>query len=443
MRLQLKPSHCFMLYATLGFIKHGSMERHEIEGVTQIGPKIASEGPSAIYVEERNFWDLINPLKWAQDWLISSYLKAKRDLTRQPVCYENIGCFNLSENMRLKEGGPQSPQDVNTTFYFFNNSTSSDIDDLLNENKTTENPEKTWTLDNWTLESTKGLLDPNNRLTVVTHGLTGSKRTPWMMPLVIAILENLGGTVLVVDWGKGANGSYTDAGVNTPMPGALISLLLQKIITSTGCSISPQMIYLVGFSMGAQVMGFAGRHFHKTTKMLLGRITGLDPAGYLFENTNVTLSKHDAEFVDIIHTQAGNIYDFKLGLKDSVGHVDFYPNGGSVQQGCPADVSPTAKTFWDDFTCSHYRAPKLFIESLNNSSCTFYSYRCKDWNDFKTGDCVKNANRSDIGVMGYYSRQALGRGDQYLYTNQEPPYCRGNNTSPPPSGQQTVRKNTN
>lgn len=42
------------------------------------------------------------------------------------------------------------------------------------------------------------------------------------------------------------------------------------------------------------------------------------------------LGEDDAHFVDIIHTTAGY-----LGIKDPIGHVDFYPNGGvPPQPGC-------------------------------------------------------------------------------------------------------------
>lgn len=387
-------------------------------------------------LESRSLWDIVTGTVQAaasavQKFAIGQQLKATRTLNNTDVCYEGVGCFNYTENMRLDIGGPQSPEEVGTTFYFFTESSGEDLDELLNENKTTVMPDKTWTLSNWTLQKMREGLDTSKNMTVVTHGLTGSKRTPWMLPLVKAILSNLHGTVLVVDWEKGANGSYTDAGVNTPMPGVEIALFLYKIVAATLCKIGPDNITLVGFSMGAQVMGFAGRHFNKTASMPLARITGLDPAGYLFENTNVTLSKNDAKFVDVIHTQGGDIYDFKLGLRHSVGHVDFYPNGGSVQQGCPMKPTVGSKTFWDDFTCSHYRAPALYIESLNRSDCTFYSFHCASWEEFENRTCFDHFDPSQMGIMGYYSFEAGGRGDQYLYTNAQPPYCRGNNTTPP------------
>jgi len=42
------------------------------------------------------------------------------------------------------------------------------------------------------------------------------------------------------------------------------------------------------------------------------------------------LSRADATFVDVIHTDGGN-----LGFARPIGHADFYPNGGSRHQpGC-------------------------------------------------------------------------------------------------------------
>lgn len=61
---------------------------------------------------------------------------------------------------------------------------------------------------------------------------------------------------------------------------------------------------------------------------------GLDPAGPGFEIvhyiTKNSLSTDDAQFVDVIHTAGGT-----AGYYGTLGHADFYPNGGTpVQPGC-------------------------------------------------------------------------------------------------------------
>lgn len=58
---------------------------------------------------------------------------------------------------------------------------------------------------------------------------------------------------------------------------------------------------------------------------------GLDPALPLFVSFDNTkkLDKSDAEFVDVIHTNA-----LRRGKLETCGHVDFYVNGGLNQPGC-------------------------------------------------------------------------------------------------------------
>lgn len=345
-------------------------------------------------------------------------------------CHEDLGCFFYNESMSLEIGGPESPEKLDTTFYFFKNG-SKDLEALLRDNETQVMPEKTFTLSNWTSDKLNDCLDLSKPLMVVTHGLTGNKRTQWMLPLVRALLQNVACTVLVVDWAKGANGSYPDAGINTPMAGALISRFLQKVLNATSGQLGPKNITLIGFSMGAQVMGFAGRHYTKTTGRQFWRISGLDPAGWLYEDTNSTLSKKDAEYVDVIHTNGGSIRDFRIGLYQSVGHVDFYPNGGSVQTGCKSAPKFPYKDYLEVITCSHYKATYMFIESLNNKNCTFVSYGCENWNDFAKGNCTKRVETNQTGALGFYSYLYAGRNNQYLYTNAEPPFCRGTNTTRP------------
>ncbi|KAH6925296.1 hypothetical protein HPB50_003387 [Hyalomma asiaticum] len=152
-----------------------------------------------------------------------------------------------------------------------------------------------------------------------------------------AIFDFADAIVLIVKWLKGAQFPYYAAAAsNSPMPGVLLSMLLQDMIKTSGQRLKAENIHVIGFSLGAHAAGFCGRHFYKNTKTKLGRITGLDPAGPLFQGTPVALSYKDANFVDVIHTNAGSFAELKLGIKGPIGHVDFYPNGGSEQPGCNA-----------------------------------------------------------------------------------------------------------
>jgi pancreatic triacylglycerol lipase len=62
---------------------------------------------------------------------------------------------------------------------------------------------------------------------------------------------------------------------------------------------------------------------------IYSNFTGYFSAGVYFENTQKTvrLDSNDAEFVDVIHTDAQSSLKFGLGMMQKLGHVDFYPNG--------------------------------------------------------------------------------------------------------------------
>lgn len=88
-------------------------------------------------------------------------------------------------------------------------------------------------------------------------------------------------------------------------------------------------LVVVGHSLGAHISGLAGKHIQGTKK--IGVIIGLDPAGPLFpfHKVNKRLADTDADYVHIIHTDAGH-----LSIESPIGHADFYPNGGNEQPGC-------------------------------------------------------------------------------------------------------------
>lgn len=119
---------------------------------------------------------------------------------------------------------------------------------------------------------------------------------------------------------------YFTAARNTRVVGEYTASFIDYLI-SRGMPL--QSLHLLGLSLGAQMAGIAGANV-KSGK--IPRITGLDPAGPIFTKlpNSLKLDKSDAEFVDVIHTDAGI-----FGYPRSIGHADFWPNQGvSPQPGC-------------------------------------------------------------------------------------------------------------
>ncbi|KAH9629980.1 hypothetical protein HF086_017495 [Spodoptera exigua] len=160
-------------------------------------------------------------------------------------------------------------------------------------------------------------------------------------------------------------------------------------------------IHLIGHSLGSHIAGFTAKTFYNQTGYRVARISSLDPAGPCFSNLEIALrlSKEDADFVDVIHTDAG-VY----GLNEQIGHVDFYPNSGSEQPNCLFQ------------TCSHSRAWLLYAESVLIPE-SFIGAECSSWKNFMKGSCDFN----NTSVMGYYC-PTDSRGKYYLQTKDEPPY---------------------
>lgn len=83
---------------------------------------------------------------------------------------------------------------------------------------------------------------------------------------------------------------------------------------------------MVGHSLGSHISAHASylikaKQDDKSASWYIKRLTGLDPAQPCFftADPSLKLSKDDAEFVDVIHTNAGNILFLGLGLPDQLG----------------------------------------------------------------------------------------------------------------------------
>ncbi|XP_042863117.1 pancreatic lipase-related protein 2-like [Penaeus japonicus] len=234
--------------------------------------------------------------------------------------------------------------------------------------------------------------DGSRRTVAIAHGFQeDGYDSGWMEAVKNLILDVTDANVIRVNWKTlAAAPRYDLAAADTSFVGKELASLLEDLKHRGG--LSPADVHLVGFSLGAQVMGVAGHNF-KT----VDRITGLDPAYPLFGEAALQdrLDSSDASFVDVIHTNSGPLLTGHLSFLDPVGHVDFYPCGGHDQRGCQNLIDNVLEnladlTLDDIDACSHGRAPEYFIQSL--STTDFIGFKCANYDDFERGNCLSDTN---------------------------------------------------
>nr|XP_021200296.2 pancreatic triacylglycerol lipase [Helicoverpa armigera] len=216
----------------------------------------------------------------------------------------------------------------------------------------------------------------NRGLKVIVHGWNSNGNSA-MNPLITsAFLAVQDVNVIVVDWRALANSNYITAANGVPGVGQFLGNFLVWLINTAGGNWNN--VHLVGFSLGAHVVGSAGRQAGRRA----ARVTGLDPAGPNWGGNSNALNGNDGQYVEAIHTDGG-----LLGIFDRIANGDFYPNGGrNPQPGC-----------WIS-TCSHSRAPELFASSVRTNH--FVGRLCSNINQAQNNQCSGGTFNMGNGIIG-------------------------------------------
>ncbi|XP_010889273.1 lipoprotein lipase [Esox lucius] len=248
----------------------------------------------------------------------------------------------------------------------------------------------------------------------------------WIHKLVTALFERVPeSNVIVVDWLDRAQLHYPSSAGNTRLVGRDIARLIHWLEVDLKYDLAN--LHMLGYSLGAHVAGVAGN----LTNNKVNRITGLDPAGPLFEYAEHAnrLSPGDAKFVDVLHTNIMGSPDLSIGIQRPVGHVDIYPNGGTAQPGCSLqDTLQMMKNFgmyhFDQLLkCSHERSVHLFIDSLVNQQQQSMAYRCSSKDAFNRGLCLScRKNRCNNLGYGINKIRTTRSNKMYLKTGATMPY---------------------
>ncbi|RUS80956.1 hypothetical protein EGW08_011276, partial [Elysia chlorotica] len=194
------------------------------------------------------------------------------------TCYNSppVGCFPTTAPFTNSGGiAPQDPQLIPTYFNSYRSGMHTQVFTATNAH-----------------EIMRDRFDPTKKTVLVIHGYMEHSRKSWVRRMVAELRYKEDANYITVDWGTGAiNVNYYQSVANTRLVGAVVALVLQTLQALGG---DPATFHIIGYSLGAHIAGYAGYRVPG-----LGRITGkLEP----------------------------------------MGDVDFYPNRGVGQPGCPSSM---------------------------------------------------------------------------------------------------------
>ncbi|XP_013142799.1 PREDICTED: pancreatic lipase-related protein 2-like [Papilio polytes] len=256
--------------------------------------------------------------------------------------------------------------------------------------------------------------DRSNATVLYIHGFIETAQQESIQVMVNAYLEARPNTnVLLLDWSNMAHGSYlVNAARNTKKVGATTAEYINKL---SEAGLQLDKLHLIGHSLGSHVAGYTARDLKNKFNKTVKRLTALDPAFPAFYPDGVVMEhvcERDAEFVDVIHTDAGG-----YGAPVRTGTADFWPNGGRrTQPGCPR-FAPVPLS--DDNLCSHWRSWRFYAESVRNPEA-FPASPADSYQKFKDN------TKPEVGMVYMGADCDLrAKGSYYLTTNASDPFGKG------------------
>ncbi|XP_016845667.1 pancreatic lipase-related protein 2 isoform X2 [Nasonia vitripennis] len=288
--------------------------------------------------------------------------------------------------------------------------------------------------------------DPRRRTVVIVQGFLGHLHGDEMKKIGNKLLEWQDMNVIIVRWEKGSLNpfAYPQAVVNSEYAALQIKTLftwLKNIWTEQGVSLgSWGPIHFIGYSLGAHVVGQAAERLRVEENLLIDRITALDPSEPCFEDANnpLRLSKNNAKFVDVIHTDGARYTNEAFGLLEPIGHADFYVNGGVANQpGCERKkrsgfLFKATLHFLGNGLCSHARSVEVFIDSIVNANSTSCKFWGRSWqlgtSEADTKEILKNSCDTTIcpqvGINAESFDYDNGKTNTYyVKTSENAPFC--------------------
>uniref|UniRef100_A0A1B6D7K8 Lipase domain-containing protein n=1 Tax=Clastoptera arizonana TaxID=38151 RepID=A0A1B6D7K8_9HEMI len=310
-------------------------------------------------------------------------------------CYPDFGCYSINfpwtDKSRPVSHFPDSPEKIKPKFCLYTRKNRKNCQQLIHSD-----PQSLYMSN----------LVATNWVYFIVHGFLEGGDRPWMQRLTSELLIRSDANVIVIDWGNGSSPPYTQAVANIRLVGKVTAMLIKSMSLHVG--IKPEFCHIIGHSLGAQMGGYVGNELKLEHNLTLGRITGLDPAMPHFRNTApiVRLDPTDAIFVDVIHSDTTPFVQGGLGMKEPVGHLDFYPNGGEDQPGCNESIIKYIHLEKGSFYkgvkkmlgCDHLRSHEYFIESIN-TRCNFLAVECDTWENFVQGNCFSCQSNQPNGTV--------------------------------------------